>query len=392
MPRSRGSQGGGFGAAILKENASRVLFNGWSNRRGSRPYDAARDLFGDRVSSYKVESAAPLDALEHRERVLAQVNAVCRVLFPARLKALLIGINYFGQRGQLRSCINDVRNMVAFLVDHLGYKREDMVILNDDKHHPMSQPTKTNLLRAMHWLVKDARPNDSLFFYYSGHGVLAEDLKESNKDEGEKGGFYCTIFPVDFRHVGHITDEEMHRIMVKPLQAGVRLTAIFDSVHSGSALDLPYVSSTLGVLKEPKVAEEASRGLLCVVSSYSQGDTANYLLSQMGSNDEDAHSRAPAIITPGQNTLDNPGSSSGIPSQDFVLFDQPQPPKRQRPQDRALTTGTALAGASGFYDSKDSSLSFVPPLFASLRIYRSLFRPQDILLKSFKCFIIVVGV
>lgn len=83
-------------------------------------------------------------------------------------KALLIGINYFGQRGQLRGCINDVRNMSGYLVSHFGYKREDMVILTDDQQNPISQPTKQNILRAMHWLVKDARPNDSLFFHYSG--------------------------------------------------------------------------------------------------------------------------------------------------------------------------------------------------------------------------------
>lgn len=43
-----------------------------------------------------------------------------------------------------------------------------MVILTDDQQNPMSQPTKQNILRAMHWLVKDARPNDALFFHYSG--------------------------------------------------------------------------------------------------------------------------------------------------------------------------------------------------------------------------------
>ena len=43
-----------------------------------------------------------------------------------------------------------------------------MVILTDDQQNPMSQPTKANILRAMHWLVKDAKPNDSLFFHYSG--------------------------------------------------------------------------------------------------------------------------------------------------------------------------------------------------------------------------------
>jgi hypothetical protein len=85
-----------------------------------------------------------------------------------RRKALLIGINYFGQRGQLRGCINDVKNMSAFLHENFGYQRDDMVILTDDQQNPMSQPTKQNILRAMHWLVNDARPNDSLFFHYSG--------------------------------------------------------------------------------------------------------------------------------------------------------------------------------------------------------------------------------
>jgi hypothetical protein len=89
-----------------------------------------------------------------------------------RRKALLIGINYFGQRGQLRGCINDVKNMSTYLNEFFGYKREDMVTLTDDQQNPMSQPTKANILRAMHWLVKDARPNDSLFFHYSGTSCL----------------------------------------------------------------------------------------------------------------------------------------------------------------------------------------------------------------------------
>lgn len=125
-----------------------------------------------------------------------------------RRKALLIGINYFGQRGQLRGCINDVKNMSGYLNGHFGYKREDMVCLTDDQQNPMSQPTKANILRAMHWLVKDARPNDSLFFHYSGHGGQTKDL-----DGDEEDGYDEVIYPVDFRQAGHIVDDEMHRIM-----------------------------------------------------------------------------------------------------------------------------------------------------------------------------------
>ncbi|KAK5075285.1 Ca(2+)-dependent cysteine protease [Lithohypha guttulata] len=192
-------------------------------------------------------------------------------------KALLIGINYFGQRGQLRGCINDVKNMSTYLNQNFGYAREDMVILTDDQQNEMSQPKKRNILRAMHWLVKDAQPNDSLFFHYSGHGGQTPDL-----DGDEEDGYDEVIYPVDFRTEGHIVDDEMHRIMVKPLKPGVRLTAIFDSCHSGSALDLPYLYSTQGVLKEPNLAKEAGQGLLSIVSSYARGDLGGMASTAMG--------------------------------------------------------------------------------------------------------------
>lgn len=81
---------------------------------------------------------------------------------------MLIGINYFGQDGELRGCINDTKNVSAFLVENYGYKREDMVILTDDATNPLLQPTKENILRAMQWLVAGAQPNDALFLHYSG--------------------------------------------------------------------------------------------------------------------------------------------------------------------------------------------------------------------------------
>jgi len=177
----------------------------------------------------------------------------------------------------LRGCINDVKNMSTYLNQHFGYKREDMVLLTDDQQNPMSQPTKANILRAMHWLVKDAQPNDSLFFHYSGHGGQTKDL-----DGDEDDGYDEVIYPVDFRTAGHIVDDDMHLIMVKSLKGGVRLTAIFDSCHSGSALDLPYLYSTQGLLKEPNLAKEAGQGLLGIVSSYARGDLGGMASTAMG--------------------------------------------------------------------------------------------------------------
>jgi hypothetical protein len=169
-------------------------------------------------------------------------------------KALLIGINYIGQAEALQGCIEDVHRMKGFLSGH-GYREEDMVVLTDNSSHPRQQPTRQNMVRcvpkpisgglmfyqidAMHWLVRDARPNDSLFFHYSGHGGQTKDL-----DGDEEDGFDEVIYPLDFKRTSHIVDDEMHMIMVSGLPAGCRLTAIFDACHSGSALDLPYTVCT----------------------------------------------------------------------------------------------------------------------------------------------------
>ncbi|KAL2377785.1 Ca(2+)-dependent cysteine protease [Blastomyces dermatitidis] len=234
-------------------------------------------------------------------------------------KALLIGINYFGQRGQLRGCINDVKNMSTYLNQNFGYAREDMVILTDDQQNPMSQPTKANILRAMHWLVKDARPNDSLFFHYSGHGGQTKDL-DGDEDDGNDE----VIYPVDFRSAGHIVDDEMHRIMVKSLLPGVRLTAIFDSCHSGSALDLPYIYSTQGILKEPNLAKEAGQGLLSVVSAYARGDVSGMLstvggLIKKATKGDASHQKARQTKTSPADVIMWSGSKDTQTSQDATI-------------------------------------------------------------------------
>lgn len=170
-----------------------------------------------------------------------------------RRRALLIGINYFGSKNELRGCINDVRNMQQFLMQKGGYRECDMVVLTDDSSNSMNIPTRSNILRAMEWLVSDATPGDALFLHYSGHGGEEKDL-----DGDEVDGYDQCIYPVDFQQSGSIIDDIMHDIMVKRLQAGVRLTAIFDSCHSGTVLDLPFTYRAQdGGLKEYSIWKDS---------------------------------------------------------------------------------------------------------------------------------------
>ncbi|TIB01935.1 hypothetical protein E3P96_02290 [Wallemia ichthyophaga] len=191
-------------------------------------------------------------------------------------KALLIGINYFNTKSELRGCINDVQNMQRFLL-HRGYKPEDMVILTDDQRNPMSHPTRANITRAIGWLVSNAQPNDSLFWHYSGHGGQAKDRVGDEAD-----GYDETILPVDYKMAGQIIDDELYDRMVRPLQPGVRLTAIFDSCHSATALDLPYLYSTKGSVKEQNGLEGAGTNLLNAGMSYMRGNTGSAVKTLFG--------------------------------------------------------------------------------------------------------------
>lgn len=194
-----------------------------------------------------------------------------------RKKAVLVGINYIGSKNALNGCINDVKNMSRFLNKRFGYSYDDMVILTDDQREMGRIPTKQNIIRAMQWLVRDARPNDSLVFHFSGHGGLTKDL-----DGDEESGFDDVIYPLDFQQYGHIVDDDMHDIMVRPLPPGCRLTALYDSCHSGTALDLPYVYSTKGVVKEPNLLKDAGSGALNAFMSYESGNIGGAISALSG--------------------------------------------------------------------------------------------------------------
>jgi len=119
----------------------------------------------------------------------------------------------------------------------------------------------------------------------------------------------------------------MHRIMVTPLHPGVRLTAIFDSCHSGTALDLPYIYSTQGVLKEPNLAKEAGQGLLGVISSYSQGNMGGVASNLMGffkkaTTGDDAYNKTMATKTSPADVIMWSGSKDDQTSADATIAAQ----------------------------------------------------------------------
>lgn len=81
-------------------------------------------------------------------------------------RAVLIGINYVGQKGQLSGCHNDVKNIKDYLENALGFRDQDMLVLLDDgKHHA---PTRQNILNSFKRVAEYSKPGDVVFVHYSG--------------------------------------------------------------------------------------------------------------------------------------------------------------------------------------------------------------------------------
>lgn len=150
-------------------------------------------------------------------------------------RALFIGINYCGTRGELSGCCNDVKQMLSTL-NKKGFFLKEAKILADHPgfEFPHELPTRQNIINCMAWLSHDAKPGDVLFVHYSGHGVKAPSIN----DEFEK--FDQCLAPLDFEENECIRDDDIFELLVAKLPKGVRLTAVFDCCHSGTLLDLPY--------------------------------------------------------------------------------------------------------------------------------------------------------
>jgi hypothetical protein len=149
-------------------------------------------------------------------------------------KALLIGINYASLPNvSLSGCINDTINMRNMLVDAYGYDLTNIIHLRDDSIDKSNQPTRENIINNLKSLVLQSDNIEELWIHYSGHGSQIRDM---NSDENDK--LDEILIPVDYQTKGIITDDDLLSIL-KTIKC--RTILLFDSCHSGTVCDLPWV-------------------------------------------------------------------------------------------------------------------------------------------------------
>ena len=63
-------------------------------------------------------------------------------------------------------------------------------------------------------------------------------MRDDSYDEAD--GYDETLIPLDYETSGQIRDDDLLRMLVIPMGAGVFVTSVMDCCHSGTVLDLPY--------------------------------------------------------------------------------------------------------------------------------------------------------
>jgi hypothetical protein len=201
----------------------------------------------------------------------------------AQQRALLIGVGEYPQlaaRHRLAGPANDVR-LLADVLRARGVPAERVQVLAD--HLPAAaQPTRANILEALDRLGREARPGETVFVHFSGHGSR-QPVPSATPNAIDAPGaprplrWQPILLPRDAtgwsgRHgtVGNaITDVELRERLDRVNAAGAFVWATFDACHAAALVrDGPagvrqIEPAALGVdLGPPAVDESAPAGAL----------------------------------------------------------------------------------------------------------------------------------
>ncbi|GAA4469632.1 caspase family protein [Novipirellula rosea] len=171
--------------------------------------------------------------------------------------AILIGVNYTSRQEELRdggdllsrdalpalsNAANDALAIADILTNYYDYDKDRVIVLTDDKGTDVERlPTKSNISRELLRLSKDANEDDTVFFFFAGHGIKLRSQSTSGNNvamlamdvelkEGEPIG---NLFGLPFGLI-----DDLGRIKAK------QKLLVLDCCHSGEIFNQHRASTT----------------------------------------------------------------------------------------------------------------------------------------------------
>ncbi len=161
------------------------------------------------------------------------------------LHALLVGIDRYDQPAEpgafsypdLAGCVRDVERVAAFLTGELGVPEQRVRRLTaplGGGEAPADSPTYPNIVAAWRALGAAAAPGEQVWIHYSGHGGRVPTSCPEAKGEA---GLDEVLVPTDIGdpQTRYLRDTEIAVLLREMTAAGLLVTLVLDSCHSGGA-------------------------------------------------------------------------------------------------------------------------------------------------------------
>jgi len=144
--------------------------------------------------------------------------------------ALIIGIDkYKGVWTPLQNAVNDAKAIEALLKSK--YKFDHFKTLYNE------QASRTSIINEMEWLVTNAKPEDNVFIYYSGHGEFKKDLNK---------GFWVPVDAGSNSTANYISNSDLQNYLggIKSKHTLLVADACFSGdIFRGNTVSVPFEES-----------------------------------------------------------------------------------------------------------------------------------------------------
>jgi len=182
-----------------------------------------------------------------------------------KLWAVLIGVeNYKDQRiADLRYTVDDAKTLYAALTapQYGGFDKQNVKLLTDDALNENLKPTRRNILSIIKTWLMQTQPEDTVLFYYSGHGILGRDGKSYlTPIDAELNLLEDSAVSLD--RVNEILDN-------RDLVRAKKVIVILDSCHSGARVGAK-AAGDLGQILSPAFTKAEGRVTLASCSADEQ--------------------------------------------------------------------------------------------------------------------------
>lgn len=159
-------------------------------------------------------------------------------------RAVLIGVNNYNNGKCLKGCVNDVENMLDYLIEIRGFKKNNILVLTNDN------ATTENIKMYLENLINVTEEGDSILLYFSGSGTQIQNF---DTDDTRKFDVLC---PCDFDTKQNYISANLLKDLFSIIDYDVFVELILDCSYSGKGTR-PF-TKTKQITQNPKVSKNSN--------------------------------------------------------------------------------------------------------------------------------------